>query len=232
MSGRTQAVAGPVIAVFDLDRTITRRGTWTPFLLSVARRRPRKFLALPGILATYARYRLGQVPRGAVKERMLRGVLAGAPRREVESFAAAFVDRLLARGLRPGARAAIERHRRAGHRLVLATACFDILAEQVAARLGFESVVCTRSSWDSEDRILDRIDGADCYGAAKLDALRAALPCPREACRLLFYSDSAADLPLLLWADHGVLVNPSPRLKTLALARGLQITNWDSLNPS
>src|SRR5690606_19044467 len=115
----------PIVAICDLDRTITRRGTWTPCLLSVAGRRPRKLLAVAPILLAALRYRRGRIGRSAVKEIMLRKVLTGIPRTEIAAEAKTFVDRLVRTGLCPGALQAIERHRRAGHRLVLATAAVD-----------------------------------------------------------------------------------------------------------
>lgn len=216
----------PIVAIFDLDRTITRRGTWTPFLLSVARRRPRKLLAVAPILLAALRYRRGRIGRSAVKEIMLRKVLTGIPRTEIAAEAKTFVDRLVRTGLCPGALQAIERHRRAGHRLVLATAAVDFLAERLAARLGIDMIVCTPSRWDSEDRIGDRFGGENCYGASKLRAVRRALPAPREEWTLIAYSDSVADFPLLRWADMAFVVNPSRRAKALARREGFQVVDW------
>ena len=98
----------PVAAIFDLDRTITRHGTFTPFLWSVACRRPGKFARLPAIALAALGYRLGAIDRKRLKEVMLGAMLGGAGRAAVDEYAARFGARLVPTGLRPAALAAIE----------------------------------------------------------------------------------------------------------------------------
>ncbi len=216
----------PVAAIFDLDRTITRRATYTPFLLSVARRRPGTFRHLFAIATAALCYKLGLTSRKRLKEVMLGAVLAGASRPEVAEFAAAFVERWSRSGLRPAATSAIAAHRAAGDYLVLATASFDFYAELFAARLGFDYVVATRSDWDDCGRLSGRIAGENCYGAAKLEAIRAALPRLRADYRVLAYSDHHSDAPLMRWADQAIAVAPSRQLKAIAAAEGFEVRDW------
>ncbi|MEX0923884.1 MAG: HAD-IB family hydrolase [Rhodovibrionaceae bacterium] len=216
------------VAVFDLDRTITRLPSYTPFLLSTLRGRPLSQLSacaatLPWLLG----YLLKTVSRAAVKERMLRLTLAGQPREEVEKQARRFVTAWLEGGLRPAARDVCTRHSKAGDQLMLATASFDFYAGLFAEGLGFDSLVATLSSWSPEGRLLARLDGANCYGEEKLRRVQKALPWPRETCYVIAYSDHHSDLPLLGWADEGVAVNPSRRLAEAAKAQGLRIADWD-----
>ena len=216
----------PTAALFDLDRTITRQGTYTPFLLSVARHRPAAFLSVPLFLAAALAYRLGWISRGRLKEIMLRRVLGAMPRAQVQALAESFVENEIERRLRPGARAAIDRHRRAGHRLVLITASFDFYAEIFGQSLGFDDIIATAADWDGQDRLTGRIAGENCYGPAKFRALARALPDLKNKYRLLAYSDHHTDADLLAWADVGTAVNPSRRLRLLAKRLGLTIVDW------
>ena len=216
----------PVAAIFDLDRTITGRATYTPFLGSVARRRPGAFRHLFAIAAAALCYKLGLTSRKRLKEVMLGAVLAGASRPEVAEFAAGFVERWTRSSLRPAATSAIAAHRQAGDYLVLATASFDFYAELFAARLGFDATVATRSDWDDAGRLTGRIDGENCYGAAKLEAVQAALPRLRQDYRVLVYSDHHSDVPLLRWADQAIAVAPSGRLRAIAAAEGFEVREW------
>ena len=219
--------ARPVAAVFDLDKTVTKRATYIPFLLSVACRKPLTLLyAVPIVFAALA-YKLGLISRGRVKEIMLRAVLGQATRAEVAAYAEAFVAACIGRGLRPGARRAIAEHRSRGHNLILATASFDFYVERLGRQLGFDEVIATRSAWDEGGRLLGRIDGENCYGAEKLRRLEEALPDLRTSHRVVAYSDSHVDLPLLQWAETGVAVNPSPRLRRLARSGGLDVVDWN-----
>lgn len=218
-----QAVA--VAAVFDLDRTVTIHSNFTPFLLFALRRRGGLLRGAAALVRHMAAYKLGRIDRKTLKERMLAATIARATRGEVARLADAFVDRVIQRGLRPGARRAIERHRAAGHNLVMVTACFDFLAERIGRRLGFDAVVSTRATWDGHARLMARIDGDNCYGPAKINALQPVMPLIRGR-HVVVYSDHHTDLPLFELADDPVAVHPSRKLRRLARARGMRIENW------
>ncbi len=213
------------IAIFDLDRTLTRRGTWTPFLWSILRRRPARWPAALVLATAYLGCALGLIDRKRLKDVGLGVAAGGLDRARIAAFAGVFAERILACGLRPGAVATIDRHRRAGDRLVLATASLDLYAEPVAAALGIDTVVCTRSSWSAGKL---RIAGGNCYGPVKLAALEAALAGKRGDRRIVAYSDDVSDLALLEWADHGVAVHPGRGLRGRAPARGIEIADWQS----
>ena len=217
-----------IIAVFDLDRTVTRSDTYTPFLLHC-----RSILWPTSIwnflsgLPTFARYRLGQVTRGTLKETMLHYWIAGTPRAQVTAWADAFATRWVESRLRPGARAAIARHRAAGHHLVLATASLDFYAKIFARRLGFDHVIATPSTWDAEERLCAQLGGENCYGQAKLKAVKDYFGTLEAPTRSVVYSDHFSDLDLLRWAHEGVAVNPDSRLRRLAPTHDLRVVDWN-----
>jgi haloacid dehalogenase-like hydrolase len=62
----------------------------------------------------------------------------------------------------------MERHRAAGHGLVLVTASLDFYANPFGRWLGFDAVLCTRAAYDAEDRVTRALVGDNCYGLAKL----------------------------------------------------------------
>ena len=227
-SSSPEVAARPVAAVFDLDKTITRRATYVPFLLSVARHDLRKLLYAAPIASAGLAYKLGLISRGRVKEIMLSSILGRTSRAEVAAYAEAFVAACVARGLRPGALRAIAEHRAQGHNLILATASFDFYVDPLGRELGFDTVVATRSAWDTGGRLLGRINGENCYGAEKLRRLEEALPDLRSTYRVVAYSDSHVDLPLLRWAHKGVAVNPSRRLRRRARSGGLDVVDWNA----
>ena len=87
--------------------------------------------------------------------------------------------------------------------------------------------MATKALWDRRGRLSGRIDGENCYGAEKLRRLRHEVPQLRGACHVVAYSDSHVDLPMLRWADSGVAVNPSRRLRKQARGEDLRIVNWE-----
>lgn len=213
----------PGIAVFDLDGTITRRGTFTPFLFHCAGRLGLSRAGLAGAcLPALAAYGVGLNSRGALKARMLSLSIAGRSTAEVAGWAQGFARAWLGSEIRPGARAAVARHKAAGDRLVLATAAFDFQARPFAAALGFDHMIATASVWEN-GLLMPALGGANCRGAAKLAAVQAYAGDARVTAA---YSDHHADFDLLRWAGAGVAVNPTRRLRALARASGLAVEDW------
>lgn len=217
----------PVVAVFDLDRTITRYGTYTPFLFFVARRYPLRLLYTGPLLLAAGAYKLGLISRKRLKEYMLSAVLGGSPRAEVDGHAAGFIARCTASGIRPGARRAIAEHKAKGDYLILATASLDLYVNRFGAYFGFDAVVATRTLWGTSGHLSGQIDGENCMGDEKLRRLESELSAKRGDQFVVAYSDSHVDLPMLRWADRAVAVNPSRRLRKLALNEGYEIVDWN-----
>jgi HAD superfamily hydrolase (TIGR01490 family) len=219
------------LAIYDMDRTVTRRATYVPFLLHAARRlAPWRLLLLPLAGLLTLAYFAGLIDRARLKE-LNYTLLVGrgvAPERlapVAESFAAA----QLAQNVLPGARAAIEADRRAGRRLVLATASYELYAGAIARALGFDDVIATRTSIDASGRVVARIHGANCYGDAKRDMVEAWLEgegLARDAVHIRFYSDHHSDAPMHRLADEAVAANPDARLARLAAAEGWEVVRW------
>ncbi|HEX8050495.1 MAG TPA: HAD-IB family phosphatase, partial [Solirubrobacterales bacterium] len=161
------------LAIYDMDRTITRRATYTPFLVHASLRlAPWRLLLLPLVALTMAAYALKLLDRGRLKEinfRLLvgRGRSAEALEPVIESFA----DRQIAGNIMPGARRAIAADRAAGRRLVMATASYRLYAAAIARRLGFDDVIATETGLDTAGRVVARIEGSNCYGPAKKDMI-------------------------------------------------------------
>ena len=220
------------LAIYDMDRTVTRRPTYTPFLLHCAfRKAPWRLLLLPLVLLSMLLYLLRLIDRARLKEinhRLLLGdkVHPIALRPLVESFA----DRQVASNIRAGALKALARDRAGGRRLVLATASYRLYADAIANRLGFDDVIGTGSIIGLDERVHAKIAGENCYGPAKLrmisDWLRASGLKDAHG-HVRFYSDHVSDAPAFEWADEPVAVNPDRKLRKLARERGWAIEDWN-----
>lgn len=129
--------------------------------------------------------------------------------------------------VQPWARGIIERHRRDGDVLVLATTTpYDVLLP-FAAALGFDHVVATK--YRAVDGVYDGgVDGHFVWGPGKLRAVRdLAAEIGFDLSDSAAYSDSYFDLPLLNEVAHPVAVNPDPRLTVVAALRGWTIRYLD-----
>ena len=219
------------LAIYDMDKTITRKPTWQPFLNhAVARSAPWRFLLYPLLLAPLVAYAAKRIDRGRLKElsqRLLLGPHISAAR--VTPLVEGFAERTVAANIHPGALAQIAADKAAGHRLVLATASYRLYAEPIARQLGFDDVIATGTLAGLDARVHARIDGENCYGPAKLRMIEAwmdAESIARADCHVRFYSDHASDAPVLEWADEPFAVNAHPPLRRLAETRGWPLLAW------
>jgi len=216
-------------AIYDMDRTVTRHATYTPFLLHCAlRRAPWRLLLVPFVIGSMLAYLMKLIDRGRLKEINHR-LLLGDNRHPselkplVDSFAAATV----ARNIRPGARAAIARDKAEGRRVVMATASYRFYAQEIANRLGFDDCIGTNSILGLDESVHAKIDGENCYGPAKLRMVEDWLAKNGlQRGHVRFYSDHASDAPVFEWADEAVAVNAHDRLVRLARERGWRVENW------
>jgi len=219
------------LAIYDMDRTLTKRPTYTPFLLHCAMRRaPWRLLLLPLVLLSMIAYAAKLIDRGRLKE-INHHLLIGARihPRDLKPVADSFADSQLATNIRPGARAAIARDKAEGRRLVLATASYRLYADAIAERLSFDDVIGTGSVIGLDERVHAKIAGENCYGPAKLRMIaewvdKSGLKGVHGHVR--FYSDHVSDQPAFEWADEPVAVNPHGKLRRLAKLRGWAIEDW------
>ncbi|HET9812020.1 MAG TPA: HAD-IB family hydrolase [Sphingomicrobium sp.] len=219
------------LAVYDLDRTITRRATYTPFLIHCALRRQQwRLLFVPVVALAMLAYALGLFDRGRLKE-ICQSLLIGRHihAAELRPLAESFAEATVVGNVRPGAFRAIERDRGEGRRLILATASYRLYADAIARRLGFDDVIATGSIIGLDERVHSRIEGKNCYGEEKMRMIADWV----EKSGLLgkhghvrFYSDHVSDAPAFEWADEPVAVNPHGKLRRLAEQRGWAVEDW------
>jgi len=219
------------LAVYDLDRTITRRPTYTLFLIHCAmRRQPWRLAFVPFVVLAMLAYAMGLFDRGRLKE-ICQALLVGGRvhAAELKPLADSFAEATVQRNVRPGAMRAIERDRGEGRRLVLATASYRLYADSIAERLGFDDVIATGSVIGLDERVHARIAGKNCYGAEKMRMIAEWVEKSGLTGRhghVRFYSDHASDEPAFLWSDEPVAVNPHGRLERLAKRRGWSVEDW------
>jgi HAD superfamily hydrolase (TIGR01490 family) len=216
-------------AIYDMDRTVTKRATYTPFLIHCAlRRAPWRLLLLPFVLASMVAYVMKLIDRGRLKE-INHHLLLGHKRHpdELKPLVESFAEAVLAYNIRPGARSAIARDKAEGRRVVMATASYRFYAREIAERLGFDDCIGTNSIIGLDERVHAKIDGENCYGPAKLRMISEWLAASgMERSHVRFYSDHASDAPVFEWADEPVAVNPHDRLAKLAATRGWRTEDW------
>ncbi|WP_337658658.1 HAD family hydrolase [Sphingorhabdus sp. Alg231-15] len=220
------------IAIYDMDRTITVRGTYTPFLFHmVFARAPWRLLFLPLLPFGFIGYGLKLISRKNLKTYNQRLLLGSKPRvTTLDPHIERYADKVMQANSYAKAIAQVEADRAEGRKLVLATASYELYVNAIATRLGFDEVIATRLRIDEQGQVLPEIVGENCYDVAKLDRIKAFLDeqgLAREAVHIRAYSDHVSDAPMLEYADEAIATTPSAPLRHLAKKRGWKILDWN-----
>jgi len=206
--GQRSRVGSGATVVFDLDETLTRIDTFLPFLRGYLRHHPRRWWSvacLPLRLMNVRRWG----DRDWVKDTVVRSVLGGETWPRVTEWAHEYARWVHAMGMRPVLLDWLRAHQRAGDRVVLATASFDVYVAPLASALGIDEVIASRIRWSDDNRLLG-MAGRNCRNDEKLRRVRELLG--ESGTGVIAYSDSHADLPLLAWAERGIAVSPTAKL--------------------
>lgn len=212
----------PVVAFFDLDRTLIDGYSLTAlawqqiFNLQMS---PSRFIKLS---IMFSKYGLGRISYAEMLEATIADI-RGMPESDlIELARQAFEKRMKAWIYQEGIDL-VESHRHRGHLIVLVTSATRYQAEPVTEVFEFDAVRCT------ELEIADgKVAGGvtPCYGAGKLVAARSY--CEQTGTDLkdaYFYTDSADDMPLLEQVGNPVVVNGKDALLKLAERR-----KWPSID--
>ena len=212
------------LVLFDLDKTLLDCNSATLWVR--AELRDGRIGARDALRAGWwiLRYYLG-LDGGGDAIRLAVARLAGEPEDELAARTERWFEREVRGRLRPGAVAAMDEHRRAGHKLVMATAGSPYLARVAARVWGMSDCICTEFEV-REGRFTGQVSSL-AYGAHKAERVSAwALIGGEDLAQAVFYTDSITDLALLELVGRPVVVNPDPRLKRIAQARGWEELDW------
>ncbi|WP_428630770.1 HAD-IB family phosphatase [Sphingopyxis sp.] len=219
------------VAIYDLDRTVLRKPTFTLFLLWAAwDEAPWRLLLLPALAALMIGYALRLYGRDRFKPAAIRLMLG---RSLTPARAAGLADRFAAwrvpRDVPPGAYACIARDRAEGYQLLMATAAPEFYAAAIADALNFDAIVASRHRRDSAGNWLPVLDGPNCYGAEK--ALRVTewldAHAPGGAAHIRAYSDHLSDAPTFALADESWLVGRGDKFVRLAARHGWHSADFE-----
>lgn len=215
-----------LVTIYDLDGTLLRRATYTPFLLFAGRRlAPWRLILAPGWVLLMVAHKAGLVGRARLKAMGLR-LLVGRPTPDrLDRVAMAFATGRLG-DLQPGAQVALARDRREGRLSIIATAAYEFYARHIAAGLQVPHLIAS-------ERLATGITPPNCYGPEKLVRVERWLAEQGAAPdHIRFYSDSFADAPLLDRVDDPVFVTRNPRKAARAAARGWRVEDFSEPGPA
>jgi len=213
------------LAIFDLDNTLLAGDSdhrWGEFLCEIGWVSAEDYRLKNDQF--YADYEAGSLNMSAYLDFVL-GPLAGKSRADVQVLQREFISQCVEPMLLDKAFELLNDHRIAGDTLLMMTATHAVVAEPVAARLGFEHWLGSGVGI-VDDCYTGRADGEPCFQEGKVNHLarwREQNPDAAQAADTWFYSDSHNDLPLLENVGHPVAVDPDAKLRAHAEQAGWQV---------
>jgi len=210
-----------IAAFFDFDGTVTCLDSF--FLLGlVAGWKGIGHVSLLRFFKALRDYQRNRLTNSALKEAVLSG-LKGLSRDQMNDLCSRIFQCLVQPSLRPGLKARIDQHNRAGHVTVLLSASLEEQLRPAAECLQVEEVIGTKAGY-SDEKLTGRLEGEACHGEEKARLAKAFCESrgihPGESCA---YGDSLSDLPVLDLCGHACVVNGDGKLRRIAKQRGWEV---------
>ncbi len=209
-------------AFFDLDKTVIAKASMVAFTRPLYREGLiSRWLLLRALYGQLVYLYLGADE--ARLERMKDAVLAltkGWDQQHIRSIVQEALNEVVEPIVFDEALELIREHQQAGRKVFIVSASPEEIVEPLAAYLGVDAFLGTRSEIDEDGRYSGRMERY-CFGPAKAVAMREIAE--REGIDLAAsyaYSDSATDLPMLEAVGHPVAVNADRELARAARERG------------
>jgi HAD superfamily hydrolase (TIGR01490 family) len=215
-----------ILAVFDVDGTLTRGDSLKWFAWYVFKRSGLRIYYLPGLAFCLSRYLFGFCDAAVLKAAVLRTLLCGTSVKRARQQAEQFTRDLLFNRLYPLASERLNWHRERDHRIVFLSASPDIYLNEFAGMLGADTLICTRVA-SRDGYLTGELAGDNCKGEEKLKRLSAELSLQGANWSESYgYGNAAEDIPFLRALGHPTAINPDRRLRQMAAERGWKVETW------
>jgi len=206
----------PVVAYFDLDRTLIAGYSITALALTKmwsGSLSPKRIIAHAGI---FLHWGLGRSDYHQLLESTVRGLVGMSEAEMTELGEQAFQRRIRPVIYREGRRL-IDAHKSLGHEVVIVTSASRYQVEPIARELSVEQVYCTELEIRNG---LITGNVTPCYGPGKKKAAEVHTGFRQaDLADAYFYTDSCEDLPLLEEVGRPVTVNAKTSLARIATQR-------------
>ncbi len=216
----------PRAALFDMDRTLVRRETASLYVKYQRELGEASFSDAMRVLYWVLQYTAGVIDAPEVAKRALTSI-EGLPEIVLSARCDDWFRTHVEAHVCDEGRRAVEAHRSKGDVLAIVTGASLYATRPLGRLLGISHLVTSELEVDAHGLFTGRFHDPLCYAEGKIyrtEKLAKELGFSLD--EAIFYSDSFTDLPLLERVDVPVCVNPDPRLRRVARARGWRVEIW------
>ena len=219
------------IALFDFCETLANFQTADAFIDYIRKRKASKlmrrkeefrlFLNKMKVITILNRF----FPKSSINKRLVLWQLKGLMQEEVELYAQSYYIEVIKNNLITNVVDELKRYQKEDWRIIIISAGYDVylkyfcldfgisIDDLIAVKIKFNKKKCSGTFYDG-DRLWDKTQ--------KLDKLY-----KKDEIQSIAFSDSTSDLPLLLWADEGVVVRNKKKQDLFKNYKFKQIL-WDN----
>lgn len=215
-------------ALFDLDQTLIPWDTQLLFCDFVLKRMPLRRLYLLGLIPLLPFYKL--LGSDGLK-RVFLNYLWGMNRQELDALAEEFVELHFPNTFYEEMLEVVAEQKRMGRLTILTSASPEIWVKPIAEKIGFDHYFGTQLEMSPRVALFPDLPGGNNKGSNKLKKMRHLLPSGFDLAKDTLedssgFSDSHADLPMLLICEKAVMVHPTDKLRQTGDAR-----QWELQTP-
>lgn len=220
--GAKRILVMKIAAFFDVDKTILSDNTGTLYLKYLARKGLVSRLEVWRSRYWFIKYRMNLVDMETLSRRIMLEY-KGKPEKEIEDTSRQWFEDMGRNYIYPEIKQLIEKHRVAGHVLLVITAGTRYTAGPIAEFLGIRHALCTILRVENSYFTGELINPI-CYGKGKVHwAIKFADEHGIDLKNSFFYTDSITDMPLLEEVGNRGIVNPDPIIRRVAAKRGWRV---------
>lgn len=192
------------IAVFDFDGTITKKDTFTEFI-KFTRSKLGFILGFVVCIPYILSYKWKILPNYVAKQKIFSYFFKGMKYSAFCEYSDKF-SAVIDTFVRQETITKLHSHQKQGHKIYVISAGGEEWIKYWCKKNGIDNVLATKSETDSKDCLTGRFLSKNCYGEEKVRRLLEVEP-DRENYILYAYGDSAGDIPMINFSDHGEFVN-------------------------
>ena len=214
-------------ALFDLDQTIVPWDTQLLFCNFVLKREPLRRLHILGLLPFLPFSKI--LGAGGMK-RVFLNYLVGMDFETIDQYAREFVDEVFPEGMYSEVLEIVEAEKASGRLTILNSASPEYWVKYLAEKMGFDHYYGTRVELEGRVKPFPDLLGDNNKGAVKLGRMTPHFPEDWQEGMVLpnshGYSDSHADIPMLMICEENTMVHPTDKLLAEGKRRG-----WTLITP-
>ena len=118
----------------------------------------------------------------------------------------------------------LQSHQYMGDRVILLSNAMDILVQSIANSMGVKEYIGTELELTKDGLFTGKLADGATYGSKKISRLNEFLKEDKSMIKYAtFYTDHHSDISLLSMVANPIVINPTPKLRALAVKRGWQV---------